>query len=203
MRLRKLQDLDQYNAYLHNRIFEVMAVEASEIPREERPSLKDKLEGKILQKRNFFRSGYEEIVELFNRTFCPTLRISDQRILFLAVQARELIPTFFGHSQQEEVDTWIEDRIQKATDICVSSKDLTPMVIAYTALCPYKQMSVRHKTDPEHLEQVKQLQAEIQRLKTILTEVDQIQKKLADNRRVFTTLGTAYQRELVNLVRNQ
>lgn len=201
MKLRKLQELDQYNAYLHNRIYEIMAVEASEIPKGERSSLKDKLEHKILENRNFFRAGYEEIVELFNRTFCPTLRTSDQRILFLAVQARELIPTFFGQSRQDDVDTWIEERIQKATDICVSSKDLTPMVITYPALCPYKPMSMRPKIDPEHLEQVKQLQREIARLRATLTEVDQIQKKLAENRRVFTALGTVYQRELIDIIR--
>ena len=201
MRLRKLHELDQYNTYLHNRIYEVMAIESSEVPREERTDLQDKLEMKILEKQNFFRTGFDETVELFNKTFCPALRRTDQRVLFLAVQARELIPIFFGQKGQVEMDTWIDERVQKATDLCVSTINITPIVITYTALCPYKPMSVRPKPCREQKEHVERLETEVERLKTLMTRVNELQTKLANNRRVFTALGSVYQRELSDIIR--
>ena len=201
MKIKKITEIDQYNTYLHNRIYEVMAIDASEIPHKERMALQTNLEYKILEKRNFFRTGYLETVELFNKVFLPALGSTNHRTLFLAVQARELVPYFLVVPNNDEVDEWIENRIQRATNLCKLFPKI-PLVLAYSELCPYRSMSVKQSRSGrhDHAAQVKQLEEKMAHLITLFTEMKEIQLKQSKNRRIFIELENRYQYEFSEII---
>lgn len=202
MKIKKLQEVDQYNTYLHNRIHEVMAINAAEIPRSERMVLQDRLENKILERQNFIRTGYIETVELFNKVFCPELIGNDQQILFLAVQARELIPYFLEMPERGDGDEWIESRIQRATQICTQRPTMPPtmpLVLIYSELCPYRSITSRPKRALELLTRIKELEKERDRLQRALIELSQVRKRQIESIQVFTELQQAFQREYIDI----
>ena len=198
MKIKKLQEVDQYNTYLHNRIHEVMAINAAEIPRSGRMALQDSLENKLLERQNFIRTGFIETVELFNKVFCPQLVGANQQILFLAVQARELIPYFLEIPERGDGDEWIEKRIQKATQICTQGT-MMPLVLIYAELCPYRSIAPRQKRTIDQSIRIQELETERDRLQKALIEVNRVRKRQLESIQIFTELQHAFQREYIDI----
>ena len=196
MKFRSLGDIHQHNNHMQNRVYEVLAVWANEIPLAKQTALKRDLEGKIRETRNFFNADFYDIVKLYNETCCPQLPAGYSLILFVSTQAREMISSFFNLPPEEDENAWIEERIQTASEICTGLHPIMPPVLVYKDLSPYQPYLLRNAEIAKQENDIKLLQDEIDRLRQKLEAVANIQRRYVRFRKNAQTVASQYDNDL-------
>ena len=137
MKFRSLNDITEHNNHMKNRVYEILAVWANDIPLSKQAALQRFLQEKILDVRNFFPTDFVGTVELYNQTCCPDLSEEFQQILFVSTQSRNVVSSFFHLPQEEDEELWIEERMRLAKELCEGMYPTMPKILVYKDLSPY------------------------------------------------------------------